>query len=97
MTELTIKSDQPEAVRSELLSALENQRRMLEDSMKRTHSNLTLFEKKYNFSTYDLLQKESKATLQDDNLEWIEWIGEARMLDRLQSELDLLNDIQICS
>jgi hypothetical protein len=24
------------------------------------------------------------------------WIGEARMLDRLQSELDLLNDIQIC-
>lgn len=97
MTELTIKSDQPEAVKSELQSALDSQRRMVKDSIKRTHSNLTVFEQRYGFSTSDLLHKESDGTLKDDNLEWIEWIGETRMLDRLQSELDLLDDIQICS
>jgi len=97
MTELTIKSDQPEAVKSEWQSALGSQRRMLEDSIKRTRLNVSELEKKYGFSTSELLDKESDGTLDDDNLELIEWIGESRILDRLQSELDLLNDIKICS
>ena len=30
-------------------------------------------------------------------LDIIEWLGEIRMLQRLQSELELLKDIHICS
>ena len=65
MTELTIKSDRAEAVKSELQSALGNQRRMLEDSIRRTRSNLSELEKKYGFSTSELLDKESDGTLDD--------------------------------
>tara|TARA_B100000315_G_scaffold210405_1_gene206625 strand:- start:132 stop:425 length:294 start_codon:yes stop_codon:yes gene_type:complete len=97
MTELTIKSDQAEAVKSELESALETQRRMIRDSIKRTKRNLEAFEKKYGFSTSELLQKETHGSLDDSNLELIEWIGETRILERLQSELELLDDIRICS
>ena len=97
MTELTIKSDQAEAVKSELLSALESQQRMIRDSIQRTKLNLETFEKKYGFSTSELIKKETQGSLDDSNLEMIEWIGETRILERLQSELELLDDIQICS
>ena len=97
MTELSIKSDQPDAVKSELLAALESQRQMLHNSIKRTRLNLATYEKKYGFTTSELLKQEAEGTLDDHNLEWIEWIGETRMMERLQSELDLVNNIQICS
>lgn len=95
MTELTIKSDQPEIVKSEIQSALDAQQRMVQDSLRRTRLNLAHFEKKFGHSTSDLLRKESE--LDDDNLELIEWLGEARLLERLQAELDLLDGIRICS
>ena len=97
MTELTIRSDKPDEVRSELLSALDGQRRMIENGIRRTRNNLAGFEKKYGFSTSALLRKEAGGAVDDTNLELIEWIGESRLLERLQSELDLLAGIQICS
>ncbi len=97
MTELTIRSDQADAVRSELRSALDSQRRMIKDSIKRTRHNLAAFEKKYGYTTSELLRREADGVVGDGNLELIEWIGESRVLERLQSELDLLDDIQICS
>ena len=97
MTELTIKSDQINAVKSELQAALEGQQRIIQDSIKRTEINLKAFEKQYGISTTDLLKQESEGAIDDDNLEMIEWLGEVRMLQRLQSELDLIEDIHICS
>lgn len=97
MTELTIKSDQAEAVKSELQSALDGQRRMIQDSIKRTETNLMAFEEKYGFNTSELLRRESDGSLNDDNLELIEWVGEVKVLERLRSELELLKEIRICS
>ena len=97
MTELTIKSDQLEAVKSEIQTALESQRKMVQNSLDRTLSNLDTFEQKFGFTTSSLFQKEAQGHLNDDNLELIEWLGEARMLERLKTELELLDGIQICS
>jgi len=97
VTELTIKSDQLEAVKSEIQTALESQRKMVQNSLKRTLSNLETFEQKFGFTTSILFQKEAQGQLNDDNLEFIEWLGEAHILKRLQTELDLLDGIQICS
>jgi predicted DNA-binding protein YlxM (UPF0122 family) len=97
MTELTIKSDRAEAVKFELQAALDGQRRMIQDSIKRTRLNLTAFEEKYGFSTSELLKREADGSLDDDNLELIEWVGETKVLERLQSELELLQEIHICS
>lgn len=97
MTELTIKSDQTSAVKSELQAALEGQRRILQDSIKRTKSSLTALEEQYGISTADLLEQEADGTIDDNDLNLIEWLGETKMLQRLQSELELLEDIRICS
>lgn len=97
MTELTIKSDQTNAVKSELQAALDGQRRVIQDSIKRTKVNLSVFEKQYGTSTAELLEQEADGTIDDNNLDLIEWLGETRMLQRLQSELELLEDIRICS
>ena len=97
MTELIIKSEQAEAVKSEVQSALDGQRRAIKGSIKRTRGNLLAFEEKYGFSTLDLLQKESQGNLNDSNLDFIEWLGEARTLEHLEAELKLLEDIRICS
>ncbi len=97
MTELTIKSDRAEAVKSELEAALGGQRRVIQQSIKRTRANLMAFEEKYGFSTSELVKKECAGALDDRNLELIEWIGEARMLERLEAELELLDEIRVCS
>ena len=97
VTELTIRSDRADAAKSELEAALEGQRRVVQESIKRTRTNLTAFEYKYGFTTHVLLAKEADGSLDDGNLELIEWIGEARMLGRLQCELELLDEIRVCS
>lgn len=96
MTELIIKSSQPEAVKAEVQSALENQRRLICHSINRTRRNLTAFEEKYGLTTSALLESERNGSLNDDNLEFIEWIGESRTLEYLEAELKLLEDIRIC-
>lgn len=97
MTEITIKSDQVHAVKSELQAALEGQRRIIQDSIKRTRDILAAFEEQFGMGTADLLKQEADGALDDNNLEIIEWLGETRMLQRLQSELKLLEDIHVCS
>lgn len=96
MTEITIKSNRAEAVRSELQAALDSQRCMIQDSVRLTRKNLGAFEEKYGFSTSQLLSSEADGSLDDDNLEITEWIGETKILERLESELELLEEIQIC-
>ena len=96
MTEIIIRSEQAEAVKFEVQSALDSQRKTIEDSIKRTRRNLQGFENKYSFSTSDLLHKESQGTLDDTTLDFIEWLGEARTLEHLEAELKLLTDIRIC-
>lgn len=96
MTELIIKSSQPEAVKAEVQAALENQRRVIRHSIERTQKNIAAFEGKYGFATSALLESERDGSLNDDNLEIIEWIGESRTLEYLKAELKLLEDIRIC-
>ena len=97
MTEITVKSDRADAVKSELRCAVDGQRRMVQGSIARTEMNLAAFEHRYGFSTPELLRKEAQSSFDDRNLELIEWIGETRLLQRLRSELELLDEIQICS
>lgn len=96
MTELIIKSSQPEAAKAEIQAALESQRRVICHSIKRTHKNIAAFEEKYGFPTSALLESERNGSLNDDNLELIEWIGETRLLERLEDELKILDEIQVC-
>ena len=96
MTELIIKSSQPEAAKAEIQAALESQRRVICHSIKRTQKNIATFEEKYGFSTAELFRREAQGTIDDNNLEFIEWLGETKLLGRLEDELKLLDEIQVC-
>ena len=96
MTDLIVKSEQGDEVKSAIQSALDSQQSALQDSVKRTQKRLTSFEEKYGFDTGELFQRENQGTLNDDNLDFIEWLGEARTLEHLETELKLLEDIRIC-
>lgn len=97
MSEVIIRSAQPEAVRGQLEAALDSQRRMLVSGIERTRRRLAALEKQYALTTAQLLQRESEGDVEDDNLELIEWLGEARTLERLEAEFSVLEDIQVCS
>ncbi len=96
MTDLIVKSEHAEEVKSAVRSALDSQQNVLRNSIKRTRRILASFEEKYGFDTANLLAQESDGTLNDDNLDFIEWIGEARTLEHLKAELELFEDINIC-
>lgn len=95
MTELTIKSDRAALVKSELEAALRGQRRMLQDSIERTKINLAAFEAKYGFNTDELRRRATQPIFDDTDLDLIEWLGECTLLERLESELDILDEIRI--
>jgi len=96
MAELAIKADNVDVVKSEIISAFNTQKRIIKTSIQRTLSNIRGFENKYDFTTDELLKQERNGTLNDDNLEFIEWIGETKMLKWLEEELELLEQINIC-
>ena len=96
MTELIVKSDHAEAVRAQVEAAIESQRKLVRDGLRRTRRRLDCLQQKYGFSTQDLLAREKAPSFDDSNLELIEWICEARTLDLLEDELRILDDIRVC-
>lgn len=73
------------------------QLQMIATGIRRTQMRLQHFEQQYGFSTEHLLKSEADGTIDDDSLDIIEWLGESRMLARLQSEYHELAEIEICS
>ena len=96
MTELVIKSDKPEAIVPVLESAIRNQLRTLSMSINKTKAVISGFEQKYNMSTEQFLQKVREG-MDDDNPDYIDWIGESKILKRLAEEYKELQEVRLCS
>jgi hypothetical protein len=97
MTQLIVKSDHISSITPLIRAAIKTQLSLVATGIKRTRERLTAFEQKYGFSTEELLKQEHEGTLNDDELDIIEWLGEWRMLERLQDEHHELAEIEICS
>ena len=73
-----------------ILQALETYKQRLRTNIERTRGNLEQFEKRYGVSTAQLLDKMTAEDLQAGDMEYVEWAGEAKLLEGLKSELDEL-------
>ena len=73
-------------------SALSNELRLLKSGIYRTEQNIRKFETRYNMSTNQFLDAFANNQL-DESLEFAEWIGEHRMLKRLQEKAQILEEI----
>lgn len=75
-----------------ILQAIEIYKAKLQASISRTQQYLQRFEEKYNVSTTDFLQNMVAEDLQGGDVEYVEWAGEAKILEKLESELMELNN-----
>ena len=97
MPQLILKSANIISIEPLIRSAINTQLKMITTGIKRTKARLQYFEHKYAFSTKELLQQESQGTIDDNDLEIIAWLGERKMLERLETEYQELVGIEICS
>ncbi|MBI5215055.1 MAG: hypothetical protein HY960_04830 [Ignavibacteriae bacterium] len=95
MTTLTIKtSKQKQTVRALISNALEQELNLLEMSLGKTREKIQLFESQYKMPTKRFLSKIKKG-FDDSNMDFIEWIGEAKTLEMLNEEYQTLKEIRL--
>jgi hypothetical protein len=70
-----------------VVHALESYKARLEASIERTKRRLQEFEQKYSVTTAFFLSRMAAEDLTGGDLEYIEWSGEAQLLEKLEAEL----------
>ena len=85
MSEILIRAGKPKTIVPLSEFAIPNQLKLLKTSIKRTEMKIKSFEQKYNMSTEQFMQK-IREGMDDDNLDYVEWIGETKILKRLEEE-----------
>lgn len=94
MSQVILLSPGNSSIKPIVESALQGKARILEISIKRTQARIRRFEETYGLITPQFLEKFRQNELQH-SFDFDDWIGEARMLTRLQEKLDKIKGIEI--
>ena len=70
-----------------VLQALETYKARLRTGIERTKRRLREFEQRHGVTTAHFLERRTAEDLSDDDLEYVEWAGEAKLLKGLETEL----------
>lgn len=70
-----------------IMQAIESYKARLQSSIERTKRRLAQFEQRYGVDTDHFLQEMTAEDLKEGDLEYVEWAGEAQLLEGLESEL----------
>ena len=82
---LTVKTNNPEAMRPLLRSALQREAKLIYQGIRRTNLRLAAFEKQYAMPTFEFLRRFNQEDL-GESLDFIDWYGESKMLVSLQEQ-----------
>jgi hypothetical protein len=93
MSELTLTSPRQRHLRPLIEAAIQNELRLLEAGIRRTRERLRAFEKEYGLTTDEFLHRYENDELAE-TLDFAEWIGESRLLERLQDKIATLQEIR---
>jgi hypothetical protein len=94
MTTLKVSSPIDIDIRPLLEGALENELRILETGIRRTQKNLYQFEIKYKMDTQNFISSYENDEF-EETMDTADWIGEYRMLERLNEKADTLKSLKI--
>lgn len=94
MTTLTITMEHDVGAKALVKAALDNEVRLLETAIRRTQSHISSFERQFKTATSAFLAKYESGSI-EESLETDEWIGEHRMLERLQDSRDALREAHL--
>lgn len=70
-----------------VLQALDAYKARLKTGIERTERRLAVFESRYKVDTGRFLREMAAEDLEGGDLEYVEWAGEARLLEGLKAEL----------
>ena len=70
-----------------VIQAIESYKARLRAGIERTRRRLARFERQYGVDTAHFLQKMAAEDLKGGDLEYVEWAGEAKLLEGLEAEL----------
>ncbi len=93
MAQLTLISTREQPLKPLVEAALANELRLLEAAIRRTEQRLREFEAQYGLSTDEVIRRFENDEL-EETLEFAEWIGEYRLLERLREKADTLRGIE---
>ena len=96
MTELTLISAHQGQLKPLVEAALHNELRLVEAGIRRTEQKLQEFEARYGRRSEEFIRRYEQDEL-EETLEFAEWIGEYRLLERLQEKADTLREIQFAN
>jgi hypothetical protein len=90
MTKLTLVSAHKRPLKPLVEAALTNELRLLEAGIRRTQKRLDEFEARYRLSTHEFVDRFEHDEF-EETLEFAEWMGEYRLLERLREKADTLS------
>ena len=93
--ELVLQGANRETVQA-VLNAIDAYTARLSASIQRTRRNLNKFEECYCISTSLALREKTAEDLVGGDLEYVQWAGEAKLLEALEAELRVLENIRCC-
>lgn len=96
MAELTLVSKHQQPLKPLVEAALANELRLLEAGIRRTEKRLNEFETRYKIPTAEFISRFEDDEF-EETLEFAEWIGEFRLLTRLQEKADILRGIEFAN
>ncbi len=93
MTTVTVTSEKERPLRPLLEAALENKLKLLQVAIEQTQERLRSFEVEYGLPSPIFVQRHENDEF-PETLEYAEWVGEYRMLERLQEKAETLKGIR---
>lgn len=96
MAELILISNRQLPLKPLVETALANEVRLIEVSIRRTERRLHDFETSFKMTTRDFLRRFENDEL-TETLEFAEWVGEYRLLQRLNEKAETLRGVRFAS
>ena len=96
MNKLTLTSKHTDSVKPVIEGVLSEALRSTEEGIRRTLQRLQDFEQRHQFSTTEFIQRYTNDEF-TETPDLDEWIGESRMLERLQDKAEKLRSIEFAN
>ena len=96
MTQLTVTSSGAHPLKSLVESAIQNELRIVEAGIQRTEQRLGDFESRYGMSTQEFLHRGETGDV-PETLDFAEWEGEWRLIERLREKATTLQTLHIAN
>jgi phage shock protein A len=96
VSELRLISPRQRQLKALVEAALSNELRLVQAGIRRAEQRLREFETRHRLTSAEFIQRFEQGKL-EETLDFAEWIGEYRLLERLREKADTLQEIRFAN